>query len=149
MKLPDEPCQNPNSDPNGADRTIDQEFEQALTEVERSLQSLKERFAQVQQAQQQQQQLQQRQAQLQQAIDLTRLPAFKAELKQIQNQLDELEVNLESRLLSWNSLKEPFWQIVRFGGLGMVIGWFLAFLTFQTAPPPMPQPAPPPQDQHS
>jgi len=36
-----------------------------------------------------------------------------------------LETNLESQLFSWTSLKRPFWQIIRFGGLGVVIGWLL------------------------
>jgi hypothetical protein len=50
---------------------------------------------------------------------------LKAELKQIQEQLETIELNLESRLFSWGSLKEPFWQAVRFGGLGIIIGWIL------------------------
>ncbi|GAC1482640.1 MAG: hypothetical protein NVS2B14_21410 [Chamaesiphon sp.] len=46
-------------------------------------------------------------------------------MKQIQDQIETLEVNLESQLFSWGSLKEPFWQAVRFGGLGVVVGWIL------------------------
>jgi hypothetical protein len=52
-------------------------------------------------------------------------PEIKAEFLQIQNQLQALEINLESRLFSWNSLREPFWQVIRFGGLGVIIGWLL------------------------
>jgi septal ring factor EnvC (AmiA/AmiB activator) len=101
-------------------------FEQELEAVERSLHSLRDRSLQVQQDQQLETQLQERQEQI------------KDELKNIQNRLDELEVNLESRLFSWGSLKEPFWQIVRFGGLGVVLGWFLAFAVIQS-PKPTPQ----------
>jgi hypothetical protein len=36
--------------------------------------------------------------------------------------LEEVDLMLESRLLN---LWEPFWQAVRFGGLGIAIGWFL------------------------
>ncbi|MCA1993960.1 MAG: DUF2203 domain-containing protein, partial [Coleofasciculus sp. S288] len=51
--------------------------------------------------------------------------ALQAELKRIKEELETIELNLESRLFSWGSLKEPFWQAVRFGGLGVVIGWIL------------------------
>jgi chromosome segregation ATPase len=47
------------------------------------------------------------------------------QLQEISDRLEQLEADLESRLLSWSSLREPFWQIVRFGGLGVVIGVIL------------------------
>jgi seryl-tRNA synthetase len=49
-------------------------------------------------------------------------------LKQLQavgEQLDQIEADLESRLLSWSSFREPFWQIVRFVGIGIIIGVIL------------------------
>jgi chromosome segregation ATPase len=102
------------------------EFEQALAEAERSLQALKERYAQVQRDRQQQAQLQQRQEQIRKQLRQTRSrQALKAELKHVQDQLETIEFNLESQLFSWGSLKEPFWQAVRFGGLGIVVGWIL------------------------
>jgi hypothetical protein len=51
-----------------------------------------------------------------------KLPQLKAELQQIEQELEAIGHNLESRL--FDSL-ELFWQIVRFLGLGIVIGWFL------------------------
>ena len=57
------------------------------------------------------------------SADLSQLPA--EELAQMQDRIEALKVTLESHLLSWRELQEPFWQIVRFGGLGLVIGWFL------------------------
>ena len=51
---------------------------------------------------------------------------LKAKLAKLSNQLDEVEMRLESRLVSWLGLREYFWQIVRFGGLGILIGWGLA-----------------------
>ena len=99
------------------------DFEQELEEVERSLLSLRERYDQVQRDRQQQAQWQQRRDQLKHNKSQT--PEIKAELRQIQQQLEMLEVNLESQLFSWTSLKRPFWQIIRFGGLGVVIGWLL------------------------
>ena len=54
---------------------------------------------------------------------------IQAQLRQIGQELDKIELNLESRLFSWGSLKEPFWLAVRFGGLGVLIGWFLKSLS--------------------
>jgi predicted RNase H-like nuclease (RuvC/YqgF family) len=115
------------------------EFEQTLAEVERSLQELKDRHAQIQNDQQRRIELQARQEQLKRQLRHAPSPALKTELQQIQDQLDELEVALESRLFSLSTLKEPFWQIVRFGGLGLILGWSLAFAVLQN-PQPKPQP---------
>ena len=52
-----------------------------------------------------------------------------AELKTLTTQLDELEIRLESRLLSWLGIRQYFWQLVRFGGVGLLLGWGLAYLT--------------------
>jgi len=38
------------------------------------------------------------------------LPELKAELQQIQQELETIELNLESSLFSWGSLKAPFWR---------------------------------------
>ncbi len=110
-------------------------FEQELAEVERSLQELKTRHTQVQQDEATQATLRQRQAELKAG---PRSPQTKAELAQIQDKLDELELNLESRLFTWD---KPFWQIIRFGGVGLVLGWLFAFAVLQS-PKPAPPPAP-------
>jgi DNA repair exonuclease SbcCD ATPase subunit len=109
------------------DETDDREFEQTLAEVERSLQALKARYAQVRADQQRQQQLQQQLSQTQRELRQIRSRELQAELQQIKQQLEELEVALESQLFSWNGLKEVFWQAVRFGGLGIVVGWLLRY----------------------
>jgi hypothetical protein len=114
-------------------------FEQEFAELERSLQALKDRYIQVQHDQQTQVQLQQRQREIGQQMQRSPTPDLKAELTQIQTRLEDLEVSLESRLFTWGSLKEPFWQIIRFGGLGLLLGWFLAFMVLHR-----PKPAPPP-----
>jgi protein subunit release factor A len=116
----------------------DDEFEQALREVEQSLVALKQRYAQVQRDTQHQTELQQREQQLHQESLKNRSPELDKELQQIKEQLQELEVALESALLSdrhlkalfWEGLRggivgEVFWQIVRFGGIGVIIGWLL------------------------
>ncbi len=101
------------------------DFEQALAEVERSLQALQARYDQVCADQQRQQSLQNQLHQTQRQYNQTRTQPLWAELKSIQAQLDELEIALESQLFSWQGLKEIFWQAVRFGGLGIIIGWLL------------------------
>jgi len=104
---------------------LSSEIERSLAKVERSLVALKQRYTQVQIDLQRQANLHQRQKEL----GKTKNAEFQVELKRIQAELDEIEVNLESQLFSWGSLKEPFWQAVRFGGLGMLIGWMLKSCT--------------------
>ncbi len=104
------------------------DFEQQLAEVEASLQQLKQRYTQIQQDRQRQTELLQLQEQLNKQSRRQNNQSFKTELKQIQEQLEIIELNLESSLFSWGSLKEPFWQAVRFTGAGIVVGWILKSL---------------------
>ncbi|GAB4463842.1 MAG: hypothetical protein OHK0037_17110 [Elainellaceae cyanobacterium] len=106
----------------------DSDFDQALDELGRSLQTLQDRYAQVKADQQRQETLHQRIEQVQRDYANTQDPSLKLELKRLKDQLVELEVALESQLFSWSSLKEPFWMAVRFGGLGIVLGWLLKSL---------------------
>jgi chromosome segregation ATPase len=125
--MPQEPSQ-PSSDGSELNQpdTGAANFEQALSEVERSLQSLRERYEQVKRDRQRQAELQHRREQIRKELRRnSNRGSLQAELKQIQEQLDVIELNLESQLFSWGSLKEPFWQAVRFGGLGIVVGWIL------------------------
>ncbi|MBC6480255.1 MAG: hypothetical protein GDA56_23205 [Hormoscilla sp. GM7CHS1pb] len=92
---------------------FNQEFEQALADADRALSDLRERYRQV------------RQGQGRQGAALRRLEELQQELREVKQQLKVLEVELESRLFSWIRLQEPFWQAVRFGGLGLVLGWIL------------------------
>lgn len=101
------------------------DFEGAIAEVERSLAGIKERYAQIQGDEARQAELLQRQKQVKQEMRHSRDRQLREELRQIQQELESIELNLESSLFSWDSLKEPFWQAVRFGGLGIVIGWIL------------------------
>lgn len=112
-------------EPSESDLQSEDELGRSLADVERSLIALKERYAQVRLDQQQQAELQQRLKQVKRELPRNHSPQLKAELKQIQEQLEAVELNLESQLFTWGSLKEPFWQAVRFGGLGIVVGWIL------------------------
>ncbi len=117
MKQPQKPSEPPQEDNQELD------FEQELLEVERSLVVLKERHQQVLRDRRQKKQLQYKLYKLSQ--DKNPTPEIEAELRQIQQQLEVLEVCLESQLFSWRSFREPFWQAIRFGGLGVIIGWIL------------------------
>lgn len=111
---------------------LDDNFEDlkiALLEVERDLVALRKRIAQVNQDCQRRAELKQQQQkfQQQQQNNSTKLP-IKTDLARIEQELATIEQNLESRLLKWKDLIEPFWQAVRFGGAGVIIGWILKSL---------------------
>lgn len=106
-----EPSQEPTTPPED-----EANFEQTLTKVEASLQSLKARYTQI------------KAAQLTQAELKQRLARLHSEIERIREQLENLEVELESRLFTWSSQSETFWQVLRFLGLGLVIGFALKAL---------------------
>lgn len=54
-----------------------------------------------------------------------RIDEIHRQLLEISDRLEQIEAEIESRLLSWSSFSEPFWQVVRFTGLGIVIGIIL------------------------
>ena len=114
------------------------EFEQTLSTIERSLLALKERYGAVQTAEIEQENLTKHRQEIEAQWQENQLPELEQELQQIDEQLQELSVTLESHLLSepalqelfWKGLRqgilgEAFWQIVRFGGVGLVLGWLL------------------------
>jgi len=121
MRPPQEP-----SEPDFSQEDWEREFSLAIKEVERSLADLKQRYAQVQHDRRRRSELQQRFDQMKNELRRrNHLPQLRVELQQIKEQLETIETNLESQLFTWGSLKEPFWQAVRFGGLGVVVGWIL------------------------
>jgi hypothetical protein len=77
-----------------------------------------------------------RRAALQEQRSALKPQGLRSELKQIEQELDLLEHRLESRIFAWNGLQRYFWQTVRFVGLGVAIGWGLAFMVQQQ---PLPQ----------
>ncbi len=111
---------NENSSSNNGDR----EIAKVLTEVGQSLEELRNRYLQVKQDWQRRAELVKYKQELQQkkANNLEREP-IKTELRDLEQQISELEINLESVLLP-----DLFWQAVRFGGLGIAIGWVLKSL---------------------
>jgi hypothetical protein len=106
-------------------RNDESEFIRALEAVERSLAAVKERYTQIQVDRQRQVELGNRREDVLDSLRQNPLPQLKKELREIEQELETIELNLESSLFSWGSLKQPFWQAVRFGGLGILIGWIL------------------------
>lgn len=119
----------PNSDPSVSPPGPSSEWETQLEELERSLQTIKARHSQIQQDKKHRDELRQRQQHLETQRHRRRDPQLQAELQQIADRLVELDANLESTLVSWDTFREPFWQAVRFGGLGIVMGWVLKSCT--------------------
>ncbi|ACK68022.1 conserved hypothetical protein [Rippkaea orientalis PCC 8801] len=110
------------------------DFETALDETERSLIKLKERYQQIRQAQQRQREIEQSLEEMQ-LNDSVPSAQWEEQLQTLQGELQELSMILESRLLSPEENQglllaqvffiEAFWQVVRFGGLGVLLGWLL------------------------
>ena len=104
----------------------DQEFQESISNLENSLQLLKQRYNQVSQDQAKKEQLLARKQELKaKGTNNSNREPIKTELSYLEQELQELEVRLESNLFRWTTLSEPFWQAVRFGGIGVVIGWIL------------------------
>ena len=127
------------------------ELETQLQETKELLEEVEQRFLQVRRDSSELQDLQKQQDQLKSQIQedssnhpnpnhkIRRKPNSKngqspsdfhkeellKQLQEISDRLEQIEGDLESRLLSWSSFREPFWQIVRFGGIGIIIGVIL------------------------
>lgn len=56
------------------------------------------------------------------------LQSAQTELAQLQTAVETFEAELASRTITWQHLSEPFWQAVRYGGLGFLLGWGLHWL---------------------
>lgn len=109
----------------GESEASETELAEAIAEVERSLAAVKERYNQIQDYQERKAELQYRLEEVRPELRRQKTQELREELQRIQTELATIELNLESSLFGWNSIKEPFWQAVRFGGLGIVIGWLL------------------------
>lgn len=120
----------------------DAEFEQAISDLEQSLMTLKQRYFQIQQDLQQQAELSEQFGQIEQEWRINQQSELEKELINLRDQIQELSVALESALLSnrdlqrlfWKGIRqgylsEVFWQIIRFGGLGLILGWLLKSYT--------------------
>ncbi|MEG3440142.1 hypothetical protein V0288_23635 [Pannus brasiliensis CCIBt3594] len=114
------------------------EFAEAIQEVERSLDRLKERYREIIDARRQKTELEEELDRKEREYRENPLPSLETELTGIQERIQEIGVILESDLLENEGsrrlyaeilrrdlLGEIFWQILRFGGIGVVLGWVL------------------------
>jgi DNA repair exonuclease SbcCD ATPase subunit len=101
------------------DETI--EFDREIAALEQAISDLKQRQAQIELAERERVVLERQRNELKHKG--SKHSEVKQELEQIRSRLAELDLILESRLLN---MWEPFWQAVRFGGLGIAIGWFIS-----------------------
>ncbi len=125
---PNSPKSNsPKSNTTAAQSSQDQiDMDTALAELERSLTELKNRYAEITQAEQAMPDLRLAlNAHERQLKKHRHDPELRAEIQRIKTEMERLEVILESHLLNWSSLRDLFWMAVRFGGLGIIIGWLL------------------------
>ncbi len=104
---------------------LEQRFEPTLAIVTEALQRLHDRYDRLKADQRHHDTLQQQIQTIQANHATPGLPELHTELAQLQAQLAELEVTLESQLFSWDGFQDVFWMAIRFGGLGILIGWFL------------------------
>ncbi|AFY70117.1 hypothetical protein Pse7367_1841 [Thalassoporum mexicanum PCC 7367] len=104
-----------------------EEVEVQISQAEYLLQDLKQKLAQVKVAQDTKTELQKQQQKLEGELDQG--SGDKEELKQqvdeLSKQIESIETELASRFISWRSFREPFWQIVRFAGVGVLVGVLL------------------------
>jgi hypothetical protein len=99
-------------------------FDRQIAELEQTIADLKHRHADMQLAERERVVLVRDRNELKQKI--RNVPEAQPELELIRSRLTELDMILESRHLNeWKLVVEPFWHAVRFGGLGIAIGWFL------------------------
>jgi protein subunit release factor A len=121
--------------PNG---DSDSNFGLALAALTQSLQKLQTRYDEVQSQRAKQQQIQEYGTDVEARLQGEVQAELDQELARIRSELEALSLELESELLTdrqlqkmfWDGLRrglmgDVFWQIVRFGGLGLVLGWAL------------------------
>jgi uncharacterized protein YhaN len=105
------------------DETMD--FDREIADLEHAISTLKQRQAEIELAERERVVLARQSNELKHKG--SKQPEVKQELQQIRSRIEQLDITLESRLLNeWKLMWEPFWQAVRFGGLGIAIGWFIS-----------------------
>jgi hypothetical protein len=101
------------------------ELDTKLSELAQSYEEVRNRITQVKAAQLNREELL---AKLQELEGQSELGGYKTQLRDLQQQLDQVELELESKLFNFTQLQRPFWWIVRFGGGGILLGWWLNVL---------------------
>lgn len=98
------------------------DIDEAIANIEASLEKVKARHQQIILDQAKKKELQQRKEEIKKLVKHNHQDSLKSELHFLEDELLQIEIRLESELFKWH---KPFWIIVRFVGIGIVIGWFL------------------------
>ena len=107
----------------------DVDIAEEIINLEAKIAQLKQRHEQIERDKNRQRELEKQKQELKaQLKNHSSKDSLKSEVHFISKELEEIELRLESELFKWSSLSEPFWQIIRFGGVGVVIGWILKSL---------------------
>ncbi len=118
-----------------------EEIESEIQDAEELLSAIKQKFAEAKQIDTERHQLQDQESELKSKLS-AKLPTksnakavnielwqyhqeLKSQLQTVQTQLQEIETSIFSEMITLSIFKEPFWQIVRFSGLGFLLGFFL------------------------
>jgi chromosome segregation ATPase len=132
MESPKQPSLEAASANNPSD--FDTEFTAALEDVDTTLEQIRARYQEIKIAQAEKATLEKTLAELQ--TDLAQkeqleqaVAELQTELEQVQEQIHTLAITLESQLWKWQDLKEPFWQFIRYFGLGFAAATLLHKLT--------------------
>jgi len=104
-------------------------IDDAIAQIEASLEKIKQRHQQIILDRARKEELESKKEEIKELLTENTQDSLKSELHFLEEELQQIEIRLESELFKWSSLNEPFWQIVRYMGLGIVIGWFLKAYT--------------------
>ena len=111
---------------NTPDSSTEIDIEEQIINLEASLEKIKQRYHQIEVDKIRKKELNERKRQIKKELSQDkRQDSLKSELKYVNDELAEVKFRLESELFQWSNLNEPFWQVVRFVGIGIVIGWIL------------------------
>ncbi|MBU6230418.1 MAG: hypothetical protein KGQ93_12080 [Cyanobacteria bacterium REEB459] len=54
-----------------------------------------------------------------------------AQVANLHQAVDQLERQIAHHWMGWQYWRQPFWQALRYGGLGVLVGWGLAWLVYR------------------
>ncbi|NJM67589.1 MAG: hypothetical protein HC851_18915 [Acaryochloris sp. RU_4_1] len=129
MESPEQPSLKAASAANPSD--FDTEFTAALEDADTTLAQIRARYQEIKTAQAEKATLERTLAELKNDLAQKEqleqnIAELQTELEQVQEQIHTLAITLESQLWKW---QEPFWQFIRYFGLGFAAATLLHKLT--------------------
>ncbi len=99
----------------------DRELETGIEEAKQALAAIEQRYDRLRQTLVAHEELERQEERLQRQVRKNSSPELRRQLQAARDRLQALESDLEALFSVW----EPFWFAVRFGGLGVILGWVL------------------------